>query len=82
MGNKIGNLPAMLEGQLQDFAQFWQDIDYNDIANFGEKNEKEWDKAYALLIKLDKKGFLEEDTDINPHNYIDYTELIKLIKSK
>lgn len=82
MGNKIGSLPAMLEGHLQDFAQFWQDIDYSDIGDFGEKPEEEWDQAYKLLIQLDKDGFFEEfTTDINPHNYIAYTELIKLVRN-
>lgn len=81
MGNKIGSLPAMLEGHLQDFAQFWQDIDYSDIGDFGNKSEEEWDKAYKLLIKLDKDGFFEEDTDMNPHKYMTYTKLIKLVRN-
>lgn len=81
MGNKIGSAPALLEERLQDFAQFWHEIDYSDIARFGERPE-DWDKAYELIIKLDKEGFFERLTNEDPTVFSSYNELIKLVKNK
>ena len=83
MGNKIScDLPALLENQLQDMAQMYQDIDYTDIIKFSKRPEKDIDKAYALIIKLDKAGFFESDISDEPTEYAYYNELINLVKNK
>ena len=82
MGNKIGSLPAMLENQLQDFAQMYQDIDYSDIGNFGDRPEKEIDLAYEYLKNMDKEGFFESDiVTERPLNNKNYKKLISLVKN-
>jgi hypothetical protein len=83
MGNKIGSLPAMLEGHLKDFAQMFGHIDYSDIMNFGHRPEKDIDLAYKYLVNMDKDGFFESDivTD-RPRSNENYLNLTLLIKNK
>ncbi len=81
MGNKISSLPAMLERQLQDFAQMYNDIDYGDISNFASKSEIDIDWAYEYLKNMDKDGFFEDDIVTNrPIHNENYKKLINLVK--